>query len=102
MPIRKLKHLAADLGICERQFHRRLGTMDPAACLALRQEILYEHGGTSIPFLIHSLREMGALLRRCDPALSAQLPTIADDLNKLNEETAPSPWRVEWDRRLSE
>ena len=102
MPIRKLKHLAADLGICERQFHRRLDTMDPAACLALRQELLYEHGGTTIPSLINSLVEMAALLRRCDPALSRQLATIAGDLNKLNETTAPSPWRVEWDRRLSD
>lgn len=95
---RSYKALASDLGISERQFHRRLDAGDKEAREALRSELCYVHGAT-LTNCCNELHEVADIIQRADPELSKILSHVAGRLAKFDD--APvSKFRQEHEARL--
>lgn len=95
---RSYKALAADLGISERQFHRRLDAGDKEAREALRSELCYVHGAT-LTNATNELHEVAEIIQRADPELAKILDHVAGRLSKFHD--APvSKFRQEHEARL--
>lgn len=100
MSMRPFRALAADLGYTERTFHRKLDAGDPAACLALRQEVVWDNQPT-FANTCNFLNDTADLVKRCDPKLSSLCEAMAAEISKFLE-CEPSKFRHEHDKRLSE
>jgi hypothetical protein len=72
--------LAEQLGICERQFYRRLKAKDPEALALQREDLLQAYAGT-LHELAFSLSIHSDKFQFSDPKLSGALRRAANALN---------------------
>ena len=96
--MRKIADLAAEIGVCERQFHRRLDAREPKAMMALRQELLW-HAHNSFVQLNWRLDEAAKDLRRCNPDIAADCEALLTKISVLLD-TPSSLWQVKEQQRL--
>lgn len=99
--IRKIADLAAEMGISERQFHRRLDALHPETCLKLRQEIIEERGDGWLSGFQWDLYKAATLFGRSDPDFSKACKAVCDMVGALRE-TPRAPYWWARDQRLLE
>ena len=98
---RPLKSLAAELGISERQFHRRLDSKEPSACGKLRSEVAWVEA-SRFSMLICELQACGELVQRCDPEIKSMLEAVARKLSAWCDSAPENTFRIEHDRRMDD